>query len=125
MFLPLLRLFLDEPELLVSHASAYSALLREDAARWQARQIRRLVHHLVLAASLVMALGLGSVALMLHDITDSSHWLLWAVPISPLLAALAIGLAWRVAPRESASFPRVHRQVAEDLELFGLKDTRS
>ena len=124
MFPPLLRLFLDEPELLVSHASAYSELFREDVARWQARQTRRLVHYLVLAASLVMALGLGGVALMLHAVTGSSHWLLWAVPVSPLLAALATGVAWRAVPRGGAAFPRVRRQVAEDLELFGLKDTR-
>ena len=119
---PLLRLFMDEPALLASHAGAYTDLLCADAARWRARQLRRLLYLAAAVAALVVALALGGVALMLHAATGSSHWLLWAVPAAPLLGALAAGLACRASP-VGESFPRVRRQIAEDMELFGLKDT--
>lgn len=119
---PLLRLFMDEPGLLASHASAYTELLHEDVSRWQATQVRRLLHLIVLGGAIVMAIGLGGIALMLYAATGSTHWLLWVVPASPLLAAGVSGWLWRATPSGTAAFPRVRRQVAADLELFGLKE---
>ncbi|MGK2951875.1 MAG: hypothetical protein ACSLEZ_05760 [Thiobacillus sp.] len=39
---PLLRVLLAQPTLLTGYASAYAALLRQDAAGWQARQLYKL-----------------------------------------------------------------------------------
>jgi len=39
---PLLRVLLDEPRLVTKYASVYATLLKEDAAWWKAKQMRRL-----------------------------------------------------------------------------------
>jgi hypothetical protein len=118
---PLLRVLLDEPNLVRGYASAYAALLRQDAAGWQACQRRRLGYLLALASGVLLALLFTGIALMLYAVTGNGHWLLWSVPAVPLTWALAAGwLLWR-APPPLSPFPRVREQVAQDMELFGLK----
>lgn len=51
---PLLRVLLDEPDLVRGYTSAYAALLRQDAAGWQARQRRRLCYLLALASGVLL-----------------------------------------------------------------------
>ena len=112
----LLRILLDEPGLLVGHASAYVALIRQDAAWWRARLARRLACLLLLAGGTSLALGLAGVALMLHAATDASHWLLWVVPAVPLVGAgIASWCLWRDKPG-SPAFSHVRIQVAEDVK---------
>ena len=121
MWPPLLRVLLDEPKLISGYASAYAVLVRQDAARWQARQLRRLGYLLAVATGVLLALLFTGVALMLYAVTGGDHWLLWAVPAVPLTWALVAGwLLWRAPPPASA-FPRVCEQVAQDMALFGLK----
>lgn len=121
---PLLRILLDEPDLVRSYASAYAVLLRQDAAGWQARQRRRLGYLLALASGVLLALLFTGIALMLYAVTGNGHWLLWSVPALPLTWALAAGwLLWRAPPARSP-FQRVREQVAQDMELFGLKGSQ-
>ena len=121
MWPPLLRVLLDEPELISGYASAYAVLLRQDAAGWQARQIRRLGYLLAVASGVLLALLFTGIALMLYAVTGGGHWLLWSVPAVPLTWALAAGwLVWR-APPAASPVPRVCEQVAQDMALFGLK----
>jgi len=120
---PLLRILIDEPSLLAGHATAYAALIKQDAAGWQARLARRLGYVFLLVAGMSLALLLAGIALMLHAVTHVSHWLLWVVPAVPLgVAAIASWCLRREAPAPRA-FAHVRRQVAEDLQLFGWKET--
>ncbi len=122
MWPPLLRIMLDEPGLLTGYVSAYAQLLKQDAAWWQSRQVRRLGYLLLLASAGLLALLFAGVALMLHAATASGHWLLWAVPAVPLAVAMLAGWAYRRAPPTVPAFPRVREQLAQDMQLFGLKD---
>jgi hypothetical protein len=116
---PLLRLALARPDLLATHASAYAELALDNArdvvADWQLR----LVGWALLAGGLLLCMILGGVALMLHGAVAAppTPWLLWAVPLVPLLPAL-IG-AWLArrpaAPRGGAS---VAQQFEADLTLL-------
>jgi hypothetical protein len=116
---PLLRLALARPDLLADHASAYAGLAldnaREVVADWQ----WRLVGWALLAAGVLLCLGFAGVALMLHGAIAAppTPWLLWAVPLAPLLLALCG--AWlarrRAAPQRGASLAQ---QFETDLSLL-------
>ena len=122
MWPPLLRIMLDEPALLVEHAAAYTELIRQDAVRWQAGLITRLSYLFVLGAAIFLALIFTGVALMLHAVSDVTHWMLWVVPVLPLfVAAIAAWRLWRITPVCSV-FSQVRVQAAADLELFGWKE---
>jgi hypothetical protein len=125
MWPPLFQVLLDEPILLREHASAYTALIRQDAARWQARLVRRLGFLLLLGTSILLALIFAGIALMLHAVTTGAHWLLWFVPALPLIGAtIAAGCLWWGAPVPSA-FSRVRAQVAADMQLVDGKAPQS
>ncbi|MHB1091835.1 hypothetical protein [Thiobacillus sp.] len=122
MWPPLLQLLLNEPALLAEHAAAYSALIRQDAAHWQARLVRRLGYLLVMGVGILLALIFSGTALMLYAVTEVSHWLLWTLPLLPLVSAvIAAWRLWRDAP-EAPPFMHVRSQVVTDLQLFGGKE---
>jgi hypothetical protein len=110
---PLLRLALARPDLLANHAGAYAELavdnVREVVADWQLR----LVGWVMLAGGVLLCLVLGGVALMFYGTVAAppTPWLLWAVPLAPLLPA-AVG-AW-LARRPAA--PRSGHSVAQQFE---------
>ena len=116
---PLLRLALARPDLLANHASAYAELALDNArdvvADWQLR----LIGWALLAVGVVLCVILGGVALMLYSAMAAppTPWLLWAVPLTPLLVAmLGVWLARRPgAPRRGAS---VAQQFEADLSLL-------
>lgn len=118
---PLLRVLLAQPTLLIGYASAYSALLRQDAAGWQARQLRKLGYLLAAAGAGLLAVLFAGVALMLYAVTGGGHWLLWAIPAVALLTAI---VAWRLArvSKTASAFPRVREQIAQDMQLFSSKE---
>lgn len=72
----------------------------------------------IAAMCAVMALLLAGVALMLWSVTDVSHWLLWAVPLTPLVCAVAT-LLWPYARSSRLDVTAsVRQQVDRDLQLF-------
>lgn len=71
-----------------------------------------------IAALVTMALLFGGVALMLWAVTGVGHPLLWAVPLSPMLALVMV-LLWPLAKTDRWGVAAsVKRQVDEDLQLF-------
>lgn len=121
MWPPLLQLLLNEPALLAEHAAAYSVLIREDAAHWQARLVRRLGYLLVMGIGILLGLIFSGTALMLYAVSGVSHWLLWALPVLALVCAAVA--AWRLRRDVPVTSPFVHvrRQMATDWQLFGGK----
>lgn len=116
---PLLRLALARPDLLAHHAGAYAELAADNAREVVADWQWRLVGWALLAVGVLLCLVLGGVALMLHGTVaaPATPWLLWAVPMAPLLPALiGVWLARRpAAPRRGAS---VAQQFEADLSLL-------
>lgn len=118
---PLLRLAVDEPQLLAEHVAAYGALIVEEGAVAVARSQRRLACQALALAALVVGLTLAGVATLLWAALPAAAmvqpWLLWAVPAAPLLLALA--LLWGARdPAGPAPFAGLRRQAAADLGLW-------
>jgi hypothetical protein len=115
---PLFRLALDRPDLLADHVGAYSALAvgcaREAIADWRWRALG----WAMVAIGLLLALGLGGVALMLHALLApaATPAVLWLVPALPAL--LAVG-GWGLAHRRGAAHgAEFSQQLEADLALF-------
>ena len=102
---PVLRLFIEQPQLAAEHASAYAALFAQDSAAAAAQWQRRVVLKLACGAGLTAAITLAGVASMLWTalpgLTLAQHWPLWAPPLVP-----ALGASWAAwAAREGTSVP--------------------
>lgn len=115
---PLLRLALDRPDLLADHLGAYSALAvgcaRDTIADWRWRA----AGWALVAIGVVLALGLGGVALMLHAVLAPATLplALWLVPALPALLAVA---GWGLAHRGStARGAELSQQFEADLALL-------
>jgi hypothetical protein len=116
---PLLRLALARPDLLADHASAYAELAldnaRDVAAAWQLR----LVGWVLLAAGVLLCVTFAGVALMLYGAVAAvtQPWLLWAVPLVPLLLAL-VGAWLARRPAAARGGVSVAQQFEADLSLL-------
>ncbi len=119
---PLLRVLLDEPRLLIEYASAYATLLKEDAAWWQAQQLRRLRYRVVMVVSIMLAVLFAGIALMLFAVTGNEHWVLWAVPALPLAVAVVASWQARHAMPSVPALARVRAQLAQDMRLFDMRE---
>ncbi len=115
---PIFITMAKQPGLFFEHADAYADLAMAEVAGWRGRLQQRAT--LTVAAALLALLGLGlagvagllAAALPVH--TMPMPWLLWALPLIPLLLAALLG--WRVQRLESGStFNLVREQMAQDL----------
>ena len=118
---PLFALLATQPQLLVEHALAYSALINQELgvtyAVWRHQTLLR-------AAALsctVVAWVLGGVALMLWAATPvaliHAPWALFVMPLLPL--AVAAVCLWQ-ARRSGAgnTFNRLTQQIEDDLAML-------
>ena len=122
---PLLRVLMTEPGLLHTYISAYGELIQQDASSWWKLKQQRLGYTLAVVGCTVLAVLFIGVALMLHAVTGSEHWLLWLVPALPVAGALtALWLLLRT-PREPTSFLRVRAQMLQDMQLLDMDLRRS
>ncbi len=115
---PLLKIALDEPSLLFSHAAAYIGLASVEIQDWEARLRQRLVLLLLLSGALLMTLILGGVSLMLYATSSAGHWLLWAVPLAPLLVTLLVAALLVRKPGMAAPLSRVRAQLEKDMHCY-------
>lgn len=118
---PLLRLAVDEPDLLAEHVAAYGALIAEEGAIALARSRRRIALQALAGAALAVALTLAGVGILLWAVLPLADmrqpWLLWLVPALPAL--LAAGLLWGTRDRaDPGAFAGLRRQAAADLGLW-------
>lgn len=122
---PLLKTLASEPELLAEHAGAYAQLFSAEAQSWgQGLQRRAWLAAGVALAALVGSL-LAGVALLLWAVNPPQEihqpWLLWAVPLLPLLLA-AIG-AWRLQRQPPLpAFELLREQMHLDHQLLARSD---
>ena len=119
---PLLRLVTTRPQLVADHAQAYGALAlvacQAASAGWQRRMLMTALalSSLVVASVLAGTAGLLWLALPAGVLPWPGGWL--AIPLLPLLAALAFGWAARTTPEDSAGWALVRQQWHEDQQLL-------
>lgn len=125
-FQSLFRLITTQPQLLLDHAEAYSELVAEEIAdvssAWKRRALFAVLTLLFTALGTIfagMALLLWATAPLAQIHTP---WLLWLVPITPLLLALVCGLAAKNNARQGA-FTDLRSQLKADMAL--LRDTKA
>lgn len=118
MISPLIRIALREPGLLAEHAQGYSQLARREYRLWRGRVLRRVLWWSMALLLALAALILTGTALMAWAATGTTHWLLWAVPAAPwVAAALAAWRATLVSPPDEAS-GRLWDQLDADIQLI-------
>ena len=122
---PLFITMAKEPGLFLEHADAYADLAVAELACWRSRLQQRAT--LTVAAVLLALLGLGlagvagllAAALPLQAMP--MPWVLWVLPMAPLLLAGILG--WRVRQLDDgATFTTLREQVAQDLATLKILD---
>ena len=125
---PLFISIAKQPALVLEHADAYTDLAVAELACWRSRLQQRAT--LTVAAVLLTLLGLGLagvaglLAAALPWQTMPMPWLLWSLPLAPLL--LAGLLVWRIGQLDDgAAFATLREQVAQDLAKIKILDQES
>jgi len=118
---PWLKLVTGQPQLLAEHAEAYGELLQAEAAALSTAWRRQAVLGALAVASAAVAAVLAGVAVMLWATMAPAQaqapWLLWAVPLLPLVAAgLCTLLARQHAP--AVPFGVLRQQLRADWGLL-------
>lgn len=122
---PLFISMAKEPGLFLEHADAYVDLAMAELACWRSRLKQRAT--LTVTAALFALLGLGlagvagllAAALPLQDMP--MPWVLWALPMTPLLLAAYLGLRVRQLD-DISTFTKLREQVAQDLATLKILD---
>lgn len=125
---PIFIAMAKQPGLFFEHADAYTDLATAEMACWRSRLQQRAT--LMAAAALlgVLGLGLAGVAGLLAATLPLSTmplpWLLWALPLAPLLLAAALG--WRAHRLDlGTTFTLLRQQMAQDLATLKILDEES
>ena len=119
--LRLLRLLALPRSLLSAHAQAYGQLAGLELAREWALWRRRALLQMLGLGGLLVAAGLGGVALMLWAVLPAERmhapWMLWVVPLLPAGVAWVCLRAAR-AVQGPPPFSGLRRQWAQDLAVW-------
>lgn len=117
----LLHLIATRPALLAEHAQAYAALAAVEVPRIAAALQRSALLHAAALCSLAVGAVLAGVGAMLWAVvpetTARAPWVLFAVPLVPLLAGLVFALAARTGGALEAA-ANLRQQVAADLSML-------
>ncbi len=123
---PALLILAKNPELLADHAEAYTDLIAESFKRMVIDWRRRAVCEIAIAFCVLLSVLFAGVAGMLWGIsvglTNQGLWILYAIPILPLLIALGL---WQFASKHSygtEALDIVKHQVRADLAVLRQKN---
>ena len=118
---PLFQLIATRPQLLADHAEAYAALVAVEVPRISAAWQRSAVFNALALCALIAGLVLAGVALMLWatlpDAPMRAAWVLLAVPLLALSAALACAMAARSGDA-GVAMNNLRLQIAADIALL-------
>jgi hypothetical protein len=123
---PVLQLLTAQPQLVLDHVGVYVEWLGSEVSRALARWRLRMILLVVAIASVGVAFILAGVALMLAatlpTVGPAATWLLVAVPVFPLLVALACAAALRFKPQDGI-MDQLKLQISQDMSIFREADT--
>ncbi|MBX3655287.1 MAG: hypothetical protein KIS62_05905 [Ramlibacter sp.] len=110
---PVFSVLVNRPDLVVEHAAAYAALVRQEASTAGTEVACRGLAWGVAALSFTAFAVLSGMALMLGTLLSQFHWVLIAVPAATLALALA---AWQRArrPLSGRHFHELRTQLDAD-----------
>lgn len=122
---PLFITLAKKPGLFLEHADAYVDLAAAELAAWRSRLRQQATLTLAAIVLGVLGLGLAGVAGLLAAAlplqTMPLPWLLWALPLTPLL--LAAYLVWRLKQLDDDTpFSTLREQMALDLATLKILD---
>ena len=114
---PVFSLLISRPDLAVDHASAYAALVQQEATGLGLDTVRGGLAWVAALVLLAVFLVLAGTATMLGALQGQFHWALAAAP------AVALGLAfiaWLLArrPMGTSYFPETRAQIAADAQVL-------
>ena len=123
---PLFALLATQPQLLVEHALAYSALINQEMAQAYADWRRQTVLRAIALSCVGISWVLSGVALMLWVVTPSEEvntpWVLWLIALFPLAVA-AICVVQARKSDQGNSFNRLTRQIEDDIAMLRAAST--
>ena len=122
---PLFITLAKKPGLFLEHADAYVDLASAELAGWRSRLRQKITLALAAGVLAVLGLGLAGVAGLLAAAlplqTMPLPWLLWALPLAPLL--LCACLVWRLRQLDDDTpFATLREQIALDLATLKILD---
>jgi hypothetical protein len=122
---PLFITMAKEPGLFLEHADAYADLALAELSCWRSRTQRCAALTVAAVLFAVLGLGLAGVAGLLAAALPLQAmpmpWVLWALPMPPLLLAAYFG--WRARLRDHGStFTTLREQMAQDLATLKILD---
>lgn len=110
---PLFSTLIQRPDLALDHASAYAALIHQEARVAGSQWVRRCLAWVLAGVFGCMGIVLASVALMLGFVNNQFHWILVVVPGAAfLIAAVAVVKALQPLPTEN--FAELKAQIDND-----------
>lgn len=119
---PWLKLVTGQPQLLAEHAEAYAELLQAEAVALSTAWRRQAVLGALAVGNAAVGTVLAGVALMLWATTPPAQWqapwLLLAVPLLPLAAAVGCALLARQRTAAAAPFGSLRQQLRADWGLL-------
>ena len=114
---PLFSTLIQRPDLALDHASAYAALINQEARVAGGELVKRGIAWAVAGVAGCICVVLTGVALMLGFLNNQFHWILVAVPGTALLLTIvALVKAQQLAPADN--FPELKAQIANDVRAL-------
>ncbi len=110
---PLFSALIQRPDLALDHASAYAALINQEARAAGDQMVKRGVAWALAGVAGCMFIVLTGVALMLGFLNNQFHWILVAVPGTALLLTI-VALVRAQQPLTAENFPELKAQIASD-----------
>ena len=107
----------QRPDLVVDHASAYAALIQQEASAAGRALVGRTVAWLLAVMCACIFLTLTGTALMFGFLQNQFHWILAVVPgFALVLTAVAVIKAKKPLPTDN--FPELKAQLGSDAQAL-------
>ena len=110
---PLFSTLIQRPDLALDHASAYAALINQEARVAGSQLVKRGAAWVVAGLLGFMCVVFTGMALMLGFMNNQFHWILVAVPGAALFGAI-VALVKALQPLPAENFPELKAQINND-----------
>lgn len=110
---PLFSTLIQRPDLALDHASAYAALIHQEARVASSQLVKRGLAWALAGLFGCMCIVFTGVALMLGFLNNQFHWILVVVPGSALLMAV-VAMVKALQPLPTENFMELKAQIDND-----------
>lgn len=118
---PLFSTLIQHPDLALNHASAYAALIHQEAKEAAGQLVKRAVAWVLAGVCGGLFVVFTGVALMLGFLQDQFHWILVIVPgVALVMTIVAFVIANQALAAEN--FPELKAQIESDAHALRMAD---